>query len=445
MRRYFLIILILVFSVSEVALAQQSEAEVEAARAELRNQIVQQEMQIQAERIKLMNKREERQGYESASAVLKREIDRASRMIQKRSLEIEYINYDIRDKDSTIEDLDEKIEREKGGMAQLLRKTNRYGNISFVEIILGSKTFSEIFLNIDRFSAIKEALNKSFKEIYKTQEGLRNEQDDLTEVRGDQERLRIIQEMQRQEVVLDKREKDSLVNDARSDEEIYKDTIKEKQRSVTQIRAKLFELRDSNTGDISFGTMLGYAKEAGALTGVNPALILAILTVETNLGRNLGFGKWYKDMHPTRDKPVFLKIMAELGMDPDKVPISARPCSAAARRAAGPGKPCGYGWGGAMGPAQFIPSTWVMYQEKIGRATGQIPPNPWDPRTAVFANALLMKDNGADRGTRFAEHRASVRYFAGWRNAKRSEFWWYGDQVMEWRDRYVRDIKTLEN
>ena len=121
--------------------------------------------------------------------------------------------------------------------------------------------------------------------------------------------------------------------------------------------------------------MLGYAKEAGKRTDVNPALILAILTVETNLGKNLGWGKWDEDMHPTRDKPVFLEIVKELGLDPDKLPISARPCSAAARRAAGPGNRCGYGYGGAMGPAQFIPSTWILYKDRIARVSGQNPPN----------------------------------------------------------------------
>ncbi len=445
MWRYVLVIFILIISVSEVAFAQQTEAEIEAERAKLKNQIVQQELEIQAERIKLMNKKEERQVYESESALLGGEIKQASRAIEKRSLAIKSLNYDIRDKELTIEDLDKKVKRERDSLAQLLRKTNEYDDVSFVEIVLGGNTFSEAFSDIDRFSTIKEALNISFKDISKAQEGLRYEQESLAEARGDQEELKMLQERQRQDVLLDKKKKDSLANSARDTEKVYQETIKEKEKRVAQIRAALFSLRDSNSEDLSFGTMLGYAKEASARTGVSPALILAVLTVETNLGKTLGIGKWDEDMHPTRDMPIFEEIVEELGLDPDTVPVSARPCSAAARKAAGPGNRCGYGYGGAMGPAQFIPSTWIMYKDRIARMSGQNPPNPWDPRTAVFANSLLMMDNGADKGTRYAEHKAAVRYLAGWRNAEKSEYWWYGDKTMRWRDQYAKDIAALES
>lgn len=427
-----------------VASAEQTEAEIEAERARLKTQIVLQEMEIQAERVKLMNKKEERQGYESEAALLNGEIRQANRSIEKRALVIKSLNYNIQDKESVIGSLDKKVSREEESLAQLLRKTHEHDDISLVELILGGQTFSEVFVDMDRFNTIREALNVSFVEISTTQDGLRREQDSLAEARGDQEELKMIQERERKDVVADKSAKDTLAQSARNTEATYQATIKAKQKSVAQIRAKLFTLRDSNRGDLSFGTMLGYAKEASARTDVSPALILAILTVETNLGQNLGVGKWDEDMHPTRDKPVFLEIVAELGLDPDTLPISARPCSAAARKAAGPGNRCGYGYGGAMGPAQFIPSTWILYKDRIARITGQSPPNPWDPRTAVFANALLMMDNGADKGTRNAEHKAAVRYLAGWRNAEKSDYWWYGDKTMRFRDQYAKDIAALE-
>ena len=56
-----------------------------------------------------------------------------------------------------------------------------------------------------------------------------------------------------------------------------------------------------------------------------------------------------------------------------------------------------------------------------------------------------MMDNGADKGTRTSEHKAAVRYLAGWRNAEKSEYWWYGDKTMRFRDQYMKDIRALEN
>ncbi len=422
----------------------QTENDIEKEKAKLKNQIVQQELEIQAERLRLMSQKKVRREYEEQARKLDMQVQKANKSIRERARTIQSLNESIKNKNETIRELDEKVRREKASLSQLLRRTRELDDISLVEIILGGKTFSETLVNVDRFDFIKNALKASFDEIYDIKNTLMTEKEKLQQAQRDQEELKMIQEREKEDVLIAKKEKEELIRLSKSKERTYQESIKEKEKRVAQIRARLFELRDSNAGAVSFGKMLEYAKEAGKKTDVHPALILAILTVETNLGKNLGVGKWDEDMHPTRDVPIFKQIVSELGLDPDKVPVSARPCSAEQRKAVGPGKPCGYGYGGAMGPAQFIPSTWILYKDRIARLSGQNPPNPWDPRTAVFATALLMMDNGADKGTRYAEHKAAVRYLAGWRNAEKKEYWWYGDKTMKYRDKYAKDIEALE-
>ena len=133
-------------------------------------------------------------------------------------------------------------------------------------------------------------------------------------------------------------------------------------------------------------------------------------------------------MNQTRDAPVFLQITAALGLNPDSQPVSKKPW---------------YGFGGAMGPAQFIPSTWQLYGDRITAATGQNPPNPWDPRTAAFAAALLLADNGADAQTPAAERLAALRYLAGWKNAGKSAYAFYGNDVMSLADKFQSQIAVL--
>jgi len=97
-----------------------------------------------------------------------------------------------------------------------------------------------------------------------------------------------------------------------------------------------------------------------------------------------------------------------------------------------------------MGPAQFIPSTWILYKDRIAAMTGNNPPNPWDPRTAIFASAILMMDNGADAQTPQAERLAALRYLAGWKNATNPSYAFYGDDVMEIAVRIQSQIDVLK-
>ena len=55
-----------------------------------------------------------------------------------------------------------------------------------------------------------------------------------------------------------------------------------------------------------------------------------------------------------------------------------------------------------------------------------------------------MADNGADAGARVAERLAALRYFAGWNNAKKAAYAFYGDDVMDFAEECQKDINILE-
>ncbi len=95
-----------------------------------------------------------------------------------------------------------------------------------------------------------------------------------------------------------------------------------------------------------------------------------------------------------------------------------------------------------MGPSQFIASTWVLYTSRLSNLVGEATPDPWNARTAIFATALLMKDNGADGGTRTAERRAALKYFAGSNWSKPANAF-YGDGVMSLVDDIQGQIDIL--
>jgi membrane-bound lytic murein transglycosylase B len=172
---------------------------------------------------------------------------------------------------------------------------------------------------------------------------------------------------------------------------------------------------------------------------VPAAFLLAILTQESNLGKNVGTcnrpgdppeKSWKVVMKPTRDQEPFKTITSELGRDPDITPVSCPMKNKDGSQ---------MGWGGAMGPAQFIPSTWMGYRARVAAITGKAA-DPWDIRDAFVAAALLLKSNGADE-TRDGQWKAAMRYFSGGTNTR---YRFYGDNVLATTAKYEQDIKDLK-
>jgi membrane-bound lytic murein transglycosylase B len=140
------------------------------------------------------------------------------------------------------------------------------------------------------------------------------------------------------------------------------------------------------------------AKYANSLTGVDPSILLAIISRESSSGEKFGggIGNCYlkdkdtgegiyssgnpaiKVMSPSRDIPSFLEIADSLGRDYKELLVSC---------------PAGSGWGGAIGVGQFIPSSWALVSEDVSGLLGR-PADPWMTKDGFLAIAVLLKKNG---------------------------------------------------
>ena len=395
-------------------------------QAVLQAQLDEVNAEIKQNQSQLSTKQKERTSLERDVAVLDYQITEAQLEIKRRDITIEKIKSNIKQKQSGISSLDAQVSIGEQSIAEILRETNVIDNTSLATRLLGG-TLDQYFRELDDFGRIERALDAAFTKMALEKKDLAARKAAFEDEQQEQSDLLQLQVAQHNSLKSKEREKQTLVSTAKGEEKLYQNTIATKQRTAAQIQAALFALRDTSE-EVSFGDIYGYAKQAGALTGVRPALILGILSEESNLGQNIGTGNWKVDMKAPRDTVPFLAITAALGLNPDTQPVSKKPW---------------YGYGGAMGPAQFIPSTWVMYQDRIAVVTGQRPANPWDPRTAAFASALLLKDNGADAGTPEAERLAALRYLAGWKNASNPSYAFYGNDVMSLAAKFQNDITIV--
>ena len=399
---------------------------IEEQRALLQAQLALVQTQIVQNQKQLEDQQKQRTSLERDVAILNSKIQAAQLTIKARDLQIKQLQIGITQKAQGISSLDGKVADGQQALAQILRETQQMDDTTFVELALGG-SLTDIFREADNFQNIQSAMKQSFVQIATQRSDLFARKQAQVDQKQEEQDLRQLQVLQQQVLKSTEKQKKDLVATAKGQESVYQKMIATNKKTAAQIEAALFTLRD--TKSVSFGDIYSHAREAAIKTGVRPALILGILAEESNLGQNVGTGNWRDDMHPTRDAPVFQQIAATLGINPDTQPVSKKPW---------------YGWGGAMGPAQFIPSTWVQYQDRIAKATGENPANPWNPRTAAFAAAILMADNGADAQTPEAERLAALRYLAGWKNATKPAYAFYGDDVMELTAKFQSQIDVIK-
>lgn len=416
-------------------------------RAELQRQLDALEKEIQQTQSTLNGLRSEGQSIQRDISILDADIRKSELQIQAIQVQIRALSENITLHSDTISELSAQLDGERAAVAEIIRKTREIDDYSLVEVVLSAEDVSSFFSDLDDYVAVKQALGESSAQLTRTRSATETEKDALIGERTAQEELRAAERAAQAKVEDQKAQKRVLLAQNQSQTATYQSIYDTQQKSIAQIRAELFALA-GGSGQISLPVAIELAKNAGAATGVRPALILGILKQETNLGQNVGqclltndpkkgdgkgknTGTFFDGvMKPERDVDPFMAITARLGIDPYSQPVSCPPS---------------YGYGGAMGPSQFIPSTWVLYEARIARALGisQNSVNPWNNLHAFTATAMLLADNGATAGTRDAERTAALRYFAGWGNAGNPAYAFYGDGVMGFADQFQADIQTL--
>lgn len=442
--KFFVVFMLFGFVLGTISFPMSVNAQVtDAERAVLERELAELEAEIKQQEAILSGQKNKSASLQREVETLRAEINKARAKIKARDLEIKNISGEITQKEKTIVTLTTTMSERREALGELIRQTNEFDQTGFIYSLLSDDTISEFYGSVDLLATVKGKI-KGEVEYIKLEKAEQEEIKEVLQVKRVEEidKKKEI-EAEQKKVELSQQEQQKLLNASKSQEKAYEQVIADRKAKASQIRAKLFELRGAQA--IPFGEAYEYAKEASAKTGVRPAFILAILKQESNLGSNVGTcnrpgdARTWKDIMPgptsgswRDDQAAFLRITKKLGISPDGQPLSCPLASG--------------GWGGAMGPSQFIPVTWESYENRIAAATGASIANPWNPRHAVFATALYVKDLGAATQTFTAEREAACKYYSG-RGCSdpKVKNLFYGNGVMAHAEKIQADIDLLES
>lgn len=384
--------------------------------------------------------------YSAQGKNLKGEIAKLNAKISSLSLEIKAVglsltqlNNQIRDTQTKIGDIQNTIESQKTSLAGLLRYLYAGDQVSMIEVFLKSPRFTDFFSDMNNIELLQNKVRTTIRQIIDLRDQLEDQQQQLTLARADAVTIQQYKESQKTEVDQLKGTKNNLLEVTKGQESKYQSLLALTKQTAAQIRSRIFQLLGG--GELSFEQAYDYAKLAGTSTGIRPALVLAILDRESALGQNVGKCNYKTAMSPgvppksgkRDDISVFLALTSQLGINPDTISVSCANKDGA--------------FGGAMGPAQFIPTTWNLYTKQISKITNHTPASPWNNADAFVATALYLKDSITGCKAVYSaqtsiERCAAAKYYAGsrWRTYLSS----YGQAVISRANSFQDDIKEIE-
>ncbi len=410
----------------------------DAERAQLQAQLNTLEQQISQYETTVSQYQKQGASLQGEIKLLNSKIASLNLQIKAVTLNLQRLNGEISDTQAQVTQTEGDISQTKQSLAGVLQTLYENESQSMIETIIANPRLSDFFSDVNNLLVLQDNVRSSLEKIVTLRTDLMNQKESLSLQYNDVSQLKAYQEAQKQTIVQTQSQKQQILKVTKGQESKYQQLLTQTKQTAAQIRSRLYELLGG--GQLEFGDAYNLAKTAQDATGVRAALILAVLDRESALGKNVGKCKYdvnpyYPNrasnptaMQPVRDIPIFLQICKSLNIDPESVSVS---CPIPADGA----------YGGAMGPAQFIPSTWQKYSAQISSLTGHANPSPWNNMDAFMATALYMRDAGAANGTLYDEKVAAAKYYAG----SRWQYYisTYGEAVIARAQSFQGDIDVL--
>ncbi len=383
-------------------------------------------------------------------AVLDFRIKKAKLEIKQRNLNIVSLESDIKAKNTTISNLGEKIDRLHVYLSELLRKTHENDTISVTEAMLSGARLSDMFADGGAFNSVQDKIDETLGQVRDARTETEKSKKIVEAKKQQEAEAKQVQVLEQQKATLLESQKNTTLKVTKGQEAVYKKVLSDKQKVVAEIKNRM--LKFTGGSQLKFGDALVLVRVAESKIGIRAAFVLAVLTQESGMNGVIGgnLGKCFYNtswsnkagtVMSAAQVPSFLALMSAIGKDPNSTPVSC-PISRDGQ------------YGGAMGPAQFMPTTWwdvgaeTGVQQRVGAITGNVPASPFNNEDAFTATAIYLNDGlqgcKASYSSQYQQEScAAAKYYAGgnWKKHMNG----YGASVASRAASFQKDIDILDS
>ena len=342
---------------------------------------------------------------QSAISKLKNKIQGLEADINQGKIMVKDLNIQISDTQVSINKTSQQIQNSQSQLANILNSVYEEDQKpSFIILLEGN--LSDFFSNL----AYLDGLNSKVSDLLDTTKNLKSYlQGQQTKMGDNVDQLQktiAIQTLQKQQNEQNKKQQDQYLQLTEAQYQQQLQDKKAAEQKAAKIKSMLFQVVGVTQAP-TFGQAIDVAKAVSNIVSIRPAFLLAILSQESALGKNVGQclltntntgeGKRISSgaymprvFKVSRDLQPFLTITSSISRDPLNSPVS---CDTF----------------GSMGPAQFLPSTWMLFVSRLKDLLGQTA-DPWAIKDSFTASALYLSDLGAGAQTATAESNAAYHY-----------------------------------
>jgi len=231
--------------------------------------------------------KQEEESYNKQISLLSGEINRLQNEIYQGNLRVDDLGLQVEDTTSSIEQTVSEIQGVEENLVQVLRVIYEEDRKSLLEVFLSENKISDFFDNLVSLELLGSKNKELLEKIKNLRDYLEDQKESLDGEKTDLEKIIKMQLYQKQQSDSLKEDQEYLLALTEAEYQQYLKEKKEVEAKEAQVKARIFSLAGISDAP-TFGEAIQVADLVSSQISIRPAFLLAIISQESAMGRNVG-------------------------------------------------------------------------------------------------------------------------------------------------------------